>query len=210
MKSLKAEAIRILLSAAGAIAMVAGSGAAAVAQQGQPQVPEGWFKACTKQEEVDICNVQNILIANTGQLITGVSLIEVKGKVNQRLFQVTVPSGRSIRPGIGVKVDDGNTQKVDYAVCMPDRCIAQAPLTDELVNSFKRGKTLTLTSVNFQQQPNPIKVSLQGFTDAYDGEPLRQSDIEERQKQLQEYVSKNNEAFAKKLEEAQEKVKEGE
>lgn len=209
MKSLKAEVIRTIGAAAGAIALAAAGGGAALAQQ-KPSLPEGWFKACTKQEDVDICNVQNIVVASSGQFITGVSLIEVKGKMNQRLFQVTVPSGRSIRPGVGVKVDDGNTQKVDYAVCMPDRCIAQAPLTDELINSFKRGKSLTLTSVNFQQQPNPIKVSLQGFTDAYDGEPLRQSDIEERQKQLQEYVSKNNEAFTKKLEEAQQKVKEGE
>lgn len=209
MKSLKAEATRTLLAAAGAVVLAAGGGGNALAQQ-KPDVPEGWFKACTKQEDVDICNVQNIVVASSGQFITGVSLIEVKGKVNQRLFQVTVPSGRSIRPGVGVQVDDGSTQKVDYAVCMPDRCIAQAPLTDALVNSFKRGKAVTLTSVNFQQQPNPIKVTLQGFTDAYEGEPLNQADIEERQKQLQDYVSKNNEAFTKKLEEEQQKVKKGE
>ena len=61
--------------------------------------------------------------------------------------------------------------------------------------------------MNFQNQPNPVKVSLQGFTGAYDGEPLQQSDIEDRQKKLQEFVSKNNEDFAKKLKEEQDKAK---
>ncbi|TWG94173.1 invasion protein IalB [Mesorhizobium sp. J18] len=208
MKSLKAKAIRTTLLAAGAMGLVASGIGAAMAQQ-QPQIPRGWFKACSKQEEVDICNVQNILVADSGQLITGVSLIEVKGKVNRKVFQITVPSGRLIPPGIGLQVDSNATQKIDYSICLPDRCIAEAPLNDQLVAAFKKGSNLTLTSVNFQNQPNPIKVSLEGFTSAYDGEPLQQADIEERQKKLQEFVSKNNEEFAKKLKEEQEKAKQG-
>jgi hypothetical protein len=94
-------------------------------------------------------------------------------------------------------------------ICFPDRCVAEAPLSDQLVSSFKKGQELTLTSVNFQNQPNPIKVSLKGFTGAFDGEPLQQSDIEDRQKKLQDFVTKNNEDFAKKLKEEQEKAKAG-
>jgi hypothetical protein len=52
-----------------------------------------------------------------------------------------------------------------------------------------------------------VKVTLKGFTGAYDGAPLQQSDIEDRQKKLQDFVSKNNEDFAKKLKEEQEKAK---
>ena len=94
-------------------------------------------------------------------------------------------------------------------ICFPDRCVAEAPLNDQLVSSFKKGQELTLTSVNFQNQPNPIKVSLKGFTGAYDGAPLQQSDIEDRQKKLQEFVTKNNEDFAKKLKDEQDKAKAG-
>jgi hypothetical protein len=136
-----------------------------------------------------------------------VSLIEIKGKVNRKVFQVTVPTGRLMAPGVGLQVDGGKAQKVNYAVCLPDRCVAEVPLTDSIIASFKKGGELTLTSVNFQNKPNPIKVSLQGFTDAFDGPPLQQSDIEERQKKLQDFVSKNNEDFAKKLKEEQEKAK---
>jgi invasion protein IalB len=201
------SAPRFAVLAAGVAGFLVASAAPSLAQQNQP--PRGWFKACSKQEDIDICNVQNIVLADTGQLITGVSLIEVKGKVNRKVFQVTVPTGRMMMPGIGMQVDGGKAQKVDYAVCFPDRCVAEVPLTDALVASFKKGTELTLTSVNFQNQPNPIKVSLAGFTSAFDGAPLQQSDIEDRQKKLQEFVSRNNEDFARKLREEQEKAKAG-
>lgn len=205
MMTLKARASRVAISLFGALGVAAvGYGSAAFAQQ---EPPQGWFKACTKQEEVDVCNVQFMLRADSGQLLTSVNLIEVKGKVNRRVLQIAVPTGRLIPPGVGLQVDGGSTQKVDYAICVPDRCVAEAQLTDEVISSLKRGSELTLTSVNFQNQPNPVKVTLQGFTGAYDGEPLQQSDLDERQKKLEEFVSKNNAEFAEKLKQAQEKAK---
>jgi invasion protein IalB len=202
------DASRLSVVAAGLAGFMAAALVPASAQE-QPQIPQGWFKACSKQEDVDICNVQNIVMADTGQMITGISMIDLKGKVNRKVFQVSVPSGRMVPPGIGLQIDGGKTQKLDYVICFPDRCVAETQLSDALVNSFKKGSELTLTSVNFQNQPNPIKVSLQGFTGAYDGEPLKQSDLDERQKKIQDFVAKNNEDFAKKLKEEQEKAKAG-
>jgi invasion protein IalB len=206
MTSLNSNAFRLSLVAAGVAGVLCAAIPSASAQE---QIPQGWFKACTKQEDVDICNVQNITTAGNGQLITGVSLIDLRGKVNRKVFQVTVPTGRLVQPGIGLQVDGGKTQKLDYVICFPDRCVAEVPLTDQLVTSFKKGQQLTLTSINFQNQPNPIKVALTGFSEAFDGPALKQSDIEDRQKKLQDFVAKNNEDFAKKLKEEQEKAKAG-
>jgi invasion protein IalB len=206
MMSLNSNAYRLSVLAAGVVGFLGAQFPAAFAQQ-QQQIPQGWFKACTKQEDVDICNVQNITTAGNGQLVTGVSLIELKGKVNRKVFQVTVPTGRLVPPGIGLQIDTGKAQKLDYVICFPDRCVAEVPLTDQLVASFKKGSNLTLTSVNFQNQPNPIKIALTGFSGAFDGPPLQQSDIEDRQKKLQDFVAKNNQDFAKKLKEEQDKAK---
>jgi len=183
-----------------------GIATAAQAQQA-PQVPQGWFKVCSKQEDNDICNVQFIRTANTGQLLTAVNLIQITGKVNRALFQIAVPTGRVIPAGIGMQIDGGQAQKIDYAICLPDRCIAEAPLSDTLVASLKKGGELTLTSINFQNQPNPIAISLEGFTAAFDGEPLKQSEVESRQQQLQEAIEKRREDFQKRLQEEQEKAK---
>jgi invasion protein IalB len=204
MKSRFTDALR-LAAAAGVVGLF--SAASPAAAQEQPKLPQGWFKACTKQNDVDICNVQNITTASTGQLLTGLSMIELKGKVNRKVFQITVPSGRLLPPGIGLQIDGGKTQKIDYVICFPDRCVAEAQLNDALVASFKKGSELTLTSVNFQNQPNPIKVTLKGFTGAFDGAPMQQADLQDRQKKLQDFVSKNNQDFAKKLKDEQDKAK---
>ena len=171
---------------------------------------EGWFKVCTKQAENDICNVQNIRQANTGQLLTAVNLIQITGQTNRALFQIAVPTGRIIPAGVGLQIDGGAAQKINYSICLPDRCIAEAPLTKELIASLKRGGELTLTTVNFQNQPNPIKMSLNGFTAAFDGEPLKQSELEDRQQELQAEIEKRKEEFQKKLKEEQEKAKSAE
>jgi len=207
MMSLKTNARRMAIVLLGVLGSAVAGNGVAVAQEQQQQMPDGWFKACTKQDEVDICNVQFMARADTGQLLSAVNLIEVKGKVNRRLVQIVVPTSRLIPPGIGLQINGGTAQKIDYAICLPDRCLAETQLTDDMVNSFKRGAEITLTSVNFQNQPNPIKITLAGFTAAYDGEPLRQDDINERQQKLEEFVSKNNEEFAEKLKQAQERAK---
>jgi invasion protein IalB len=164
---------------------------------------QGWYKTCTKQEDNDVCIVQNIVTAPTGQLLTAVGLINVTGKVNRMIMQVTVPTARLIQPGVNLQVDGGQAQRVEYAICMPETCVAEIPLTDSMVSSFKKGGELVLTSVNYQRTPNPLKISLEGFTQAWDGDPIAQSELQERQRLLQEEMTKKAEEARKKLEEAQ-------
>ena len=176
--------------AAGLIASMAG---AANAQQTE-NLPRGeWFKVCSKQADNDICNVQNIRTAQTGQLLTAVNLIQITGKNPRALFQIAVPTGRVIPAGIALQIDGGEARRINYAICLPDRCIAEAPLSDDLVAALKRGGSMRLTSVNFQQQQNPIDVTLNGFTAAFDGEPIQQSELQSRQQQLQAEIEKRRE-----------------
>ena len=90
---------------------------------------------------------------------------------------------------------------------MPDKCVAQVPLTDAMVNAFKQGGEIVFTSVNFQRAPNPIKVSLKGFTDAFDGEAITASELQERQQLLQQELQQKAQAVREKLKEAQQKAK---
>jgi invasion protein IalB len=171
--------------------------------------PAKWFKTCTKQEEADVCVVQNQQLAQNGQLITAVGLISIEGKINRKLIQVTVPSARLIPPGIMMQIDGGKGVKLDYTVCLPDRCTAEMPLTDALIASLKKGNEVVLTSVNFRRAPNPIKIPLEGFTGAYDGEAMSQSQAEERQRLLQEAMQKKQEERNKAINDAQDAAKQG-
>jgi invasion protein IalB len=175
----------------------------------QAQRPDGWFKVCAKQENNDICNTQFQSVASTGQVLTAISLIDVKGEVNRRVFQITVPSGRLIPAGIKLRVDDKQETTLPYLYCFPQSCIAEVKLDDELVKILKAGGKLTVTSTNVQQRPNPIEVSLNGFTAAYDGPAIKQEELANRQRELQEELRKKAEEARKKLQEAQDAAKSG-
>ncbi len=199
------SALVLTLGAASAPTVASAQDAAAPAAAG----PAKWFKTCTKQEEADVCVVQNQQLAQNGQLITAVGLISIEGKINRKLIQVTVPSARLIPPGIMMQIDGAKGVKLDYTVCLPDRCTAEMPLTDALIASLKKGGEVVFTSVNFRRAPNPIKIPLEGFTGAYDGEAMSQSQAEERQRLLQEAMQKKQEERNKAINDAQDAAKQG-
>jgi len=209
-KVLRATMSVLALSLAAASApTVASAQEAAPAAGGPGGPPLGWFKTCTKQDDSDLCVVQNVNLAQNGQLITAVGLITLEGKVNRKILQVSVPTARLIPPGIVMQIDGGNGQKLDYAVCLPDKCTAEVPLTDAMIASLKKGGEVVFTSINFRRAPNPIKISLNGFTGAFDGEPITQSQLAESQRSLQEGMQKKAEEARKKLEDAQNAAKQG-
>jgi invasion protein IalB len=196
------RALALTAFAASALAV-----APARAQQAAGAPPQGWFKVCAKQEDNDICNTQNVVTADSGQLLTAISLIDVKGKINRKIFQISVPSGRLIPPGVGLQIDKNKPTKVDYGICFPDRCIAEAPLTPELIAALKKGAELTVTSINFQNKPNPLKISLSGFGPALDGPGMQQSDLEDRNKKLEDAMAKKKAERDQKIKEEQDKAK---
>ncbi len=215
---MKLKATKMMRTTMSALALSLGAGAlpvAAFAQdaapaQGAPGAPPlGWFKTCTKQDDSDLCVVQNVLLAQNGQLITAVGLITVEGKVNRKILQVSVPTARLVPPGVMMQIDGGKGQKLDYTVCLPDKCTAEVPLTDPMIASLKKGTDVVFTSINFRRAPNPIKVSLNGFTGAFDGPAISQSQLAESQRSLQEGMQKKAEEARKKLEDAQSAAKQG-
>lgn len=179
------------------------------AQQSQAPI-DGWYKECSKQADNDICVVQNIVTAQSGQLITAVGLVDVSGKVNQKLLQVTVPVARFIPPGISLQVDGGKQTKIPYAVCLPDKCIAQVPMTDAIIAMFKKGGEAVFTSVNAQRAANPIRISLSGFTQAFDGEALGLAERNEKAKAREDEIRKKLEESRAKLQAAQDAAKKAE
>ncbi|ACM36689.1 MULTISPECIES: invasion associated locus B family protein [Rhizobium/Agrobacterium group] len=199
-------------AALSALVLSTGFAGASFAQQ-QPAgdaglPPQGWFKTCAKQEDNDICTVQNIQVAQNRQMIIAVAIISIEGKMNRKLMQVSVPSARLVPPGVVLQIDGGKGQKIDYAVCFPDRCTAEIPLTDAMIASLKKGHDVVFTSMNFRRVPNPIKISLDGFTGSYDGPAITQSQAQERQRLLEEAMQKKNEESQKALEDAQKAAKE--
>lgn len=167
----------------------------------------GWFKACSENADSKICNVQIQNIASTGQTIVSVNLAEITGNVKRNVFQITVPTNRLIPPGIQMQVDDKKPSAIPYSFCMPTICAAEVALNDKLVDVLKGGKSITITTTNDRGKSNPIKVTLEGFGEAYDGEPVTRKDLAERQKKLAEQLEAQAKSKRDKLLEAQNAAK---
>ena len=74
--------------------------------------------------------------------------------------------------------------------------MAEVALDDNLVALLKSGKGMTVTSTNFQSKPNPVQVTLEGFTGAFDGEPLKRDELESRQRHLQDELAQEGRGAA--------------
>ncbi len=137
------------------------------------------------------------------------NLLTSTGATNRKIFQVAVPTGRFIPAGVKMKIDNGQENTLPYSLCLPDRCVAEVPMNDSLINAMKGGGEVTLTSTNFRAQANPVKVTLSGFTAAFDGPAMEQDQVEERNQQIADELKKKADEARQKLQEAQEKAKTG-
>ncbi len=190
-----------------AATVVVSSVAVSAVSHAQSLRSNGWYKACSDQGESRICNVQYQVVASTGQVVTSINLAEITGQVERRVFQITVPTGRLIPPGVELAVDGKKGTAIPYSFCTPRICAAEVKLDDNLVGVLKSGGEMVVTSTNFQGKKNPINVTLEGFTAAYDGPPIKQDELAERQKKLQEELTNKAAEARKKLQEAQDAAK---
>ena len=192
---------------ASAVAITLANGLPANGQEAINSI--GWYKACSDQGENKICNVQYQAVASTGQVITSVNLAKISGNIKNEVFQITVPTGRLVPPGLRLKIGAGEEKKIAFAFCTPRICAAELKLDDNLINSLKAGSEITLVSTNWQGKENPLQVSLDGFTAAYDGDAITAEDLAGRQKSLSEQLGERAKSTLDKIKEAQEKARTG-
>ncbi|EJF88732.1 invasion associated locus B family protein [Bartonella tamiae] len=172
-------------------------------------IPQGWYKVCSKQQNVDVCNTMNTVVSNTGQPLTAINLVEVKGQQSEKRIGIQVPSGRFIPEGVHIQVGDGPVKKIPYVICNGPSCIANDTFDDTLTNAMKAGAKMVITTVNFRGTPNPVEISLDGFTAAFTGPGMQEKDFEAEQMKLQQAVQSKQKEIEDRMRAEQEKAKAG-
>jgi len=187
--------------------------AQAPAQGAQPPASEPvsliyspWTKFCAKEQEAnakEICSTSSDGRLESGQPIVGASIIEIAGEP-KKVLRVTLPLGMRLPPGTQVVVDEGQGTTQPFLVCMNNgSCISDYEATPELLNSMKKGQTLTVRVYEFSGALVTLPLPLGGefaFAKAYDGPPTDPKVFQERQKKLQEELQRRAEEQRKKLE----------
>lgn len=168
----------------------------------QPQLMYSpWMKVCGKGPDTN--NKQVCVITKDGRLENGmpvaiVQLFEPEGE--QKVLRVTVPLGMQLAHGTRMLIDQQPPQQSPYKICFPVGCMADYPVTDDMIAKMKKGQTLTVQAINMQGTPISLPLPLGDFAKAYDGPATDPKAFEEQQRKLQEELQKKAEEARKKLE----------
>ena len=137
-----------------------------------------WEIRCIQGTEV--CAMQQIGKTAEGQRALQVTVERLAGVTSEGQ---PVPAALTVRTPLGVlipymvrlKVDDGNVEQIPLLRCLPDSCVARAPMMEQQVQQLKRGASATFGF--FLTDEVLVDVSLNGFTAAYNElEPIEAQD----------------------------------
>lgn len=201
-----------------------------------PGKQSAWVKLCEKaafghkdkdgkevKEEKDICLTHHErLDGNTGTVLVSAAIRQVEGAEKQSLM-VMVPLGMAIPAGLRAAVYSkeqwekaAKNEKIDekalkpmelkYALCHPAGCTAETEATPELIEQMKTGGGLMVLAINAGAQPIGFPVPLEGFKDAFTGQPADNKEyakargqllaqIQQRQKEAYEQFKKEQDAL---------------
>lgn len=131
-----------------------------------------WDMACIRTEaETDPCSLLQIMRDDSGNPVAEMSLFRIEnGGQAAAGATILVPLETLLPAQLTVAVDDAPGKRYNYTYCSPVGCAAQIGLTQEDIDTFKKGNsaTVTLVPAPAPDQVVSLTLSLKGFTAGYD------------------------------------------
>jgi invasion protein IalB len=159
------------------------------AQGQQPQITfSPWTKLCPKGPDANakkLCFTGRDGRVETGMPVVAAVLVEPEGEP-KKMLRITLPLGMALQPGTRLIVDQGQPITAPYVTCIPNGCVADYEVSQDLINTMKKGTGLALQGISGNGQPVNIVIPLAEFAKAHDGPPMSEKDFEELQKKLQQ------------------------
>jgi invasion protein IalB len=102
----------------------------------------------------------------------GLTVIVLKtADQKSRLMRVVAPLGVLLPSGLGLKIDNADIGRAGFVRCLPNGCIAEVVMDDELVKKLRTGKTATFIIFQTPEEGIGFPMSLAGFAEGYDQLP---------------------------------------
>ncbi len=170
----------------------------------QPSEESAWTKVCNTdpKSQKKICMTLQNKSTDTGQLLAQVAIREIEGE-DRKSMAVIVPPGMLIQPGLRVQVDGGQQKAGKYNICFSNGCVGEFLIDDAFIDALKKGNNLVLTTLNQQNKPVQLELTLIGFTKIFESAGLSPQDLQAKQEKLQSELQKRAEEARNKLIEKQ-------
>ncbi|MCX5497438.1 invasion associated locus B family protein [Kaistia dalseonensis] len=132
-----------------------------------------WETRCDKppgaQEE--ICSMMQFVTAEDRDNV-GLSVIVLKtADKKSKVMRVLAPLGVLLPSGLGLKIDQNEMGRAGFVRCLPDGCLAEVILDDDLLGKLRNGKTATFVIFQTPEEGIGIPISLNGFGPGFDALP---------------------------------------
>lgn len=102
----------------------------------------------------------------------GLTVIVLKTADGQaRIMRVLAPLGVLLPSGLGLKIDATDLGRAGFVRCLPNGCVAEVILEDELLGQLSSGETATFIIFQTPEEGIGIPISLAGFTSGYGALP---------------------------------------
>ena len=102
----------------------------------------------------------------------GLTVIVLKtADQKSRLMRVVAPLGVLLPSGLGLKIDKTDVGRAGFVRCLPNGCIAEVVMDDNLIKQLRTGQTATFIIFQTPEEGVGFPMSLKGFSEGYDKLP---------------------------------------
>jgi invasion protein IalB len=102
----------------------------------------------------------------------GLTVIVLKtSDQKSRLMRVVAPLGVLLPSGLGLKIDNQDVGRAGFVRCLPNGCVAEVVMDDNLISKLRTGKTSTFIIFQTPEEGIGFPMSLKGFGEGYDALP---------------------------------------
>lgn len=156
-----------------AIAALAGLPGTALAQGAVKSVAGDWQIRCDTPPgaQGEQCALIQSVVAedrsNAGLTVIILKTADQKSK----LMRVVAPLGVLLPSGLGLKLDNADVGRAGFVRCLPNGCVAEVTMDDELLNKLRTAKTATFIIFETPEEGIGFPLSLNGIGEGYDKLP---------------------------------------
>ena len=88
-----------------------------------------------------------------------------------RLMRVVAPMGVLLPSGLGLKIDQTDVGRAGFVRCLPNGCVAEVVMDENLVKQLRTGTTATFIIFQTPEEGIGFPMSLKGFGEGFDKLP---------------------------------------
>jgi invasion protein IalB len=88
-----------------------------------------------------------------------------------RIMRVIAPPGVLLPSGLGLKVDNAELGRAGFVRCVPNGCVAEVVMDDNLIGKLRTGQSATFIIFQTPEEGIGFPISLKGFGEGFDKLP---------------------------------------